>query len=425
MTTSGDGQQPVAEGPEPGADREGVLLLMPRDARSATGPLSVWLTAAGWAEAAARLRGHSWLVTPSGVLSPADARDLATSATKPGRPRRGWKKMLPKFLATLRSDLRSWQHQRRFAASMLEGPWSDAEVAWVWQHHEIFNTSGFRAAERYRCPVVLFVDAPVVWEGRQWGAHRPGWGRLVERIGERPAFRQADVVACVTEEVAHEVVRLGADPARVMVTPCAVDLERFNPDVSSDQARIALGLTDELAIGWVGTFHAFHGLDLLVDAFAALAPDYPNARLVLLGDGQDRPRVAARIEELGLDSVLLPGAVPQSDVPSYLAAMDICTVVDPGSGDFHYSPLKVKEYLACGRATVVPRSGQIARDLTDGETVLMVPPGDVDAIAQALRRLLEDPELRRELGRAGAAHIASTGTWTHQVQRVADKLAGA
>lgn len=63
------------------------------------------------------------------------------------------------------------------------------------------------------------------------------------------------------------------------------------------------------------------------------------------------------------------------------------------------------------------------RELSDGVNVLMVPPGDAKSLELALRRLLDDPRLRERLGRAGATHITSTGTWTHQVQRVEEKLA--
>lgn len=409
---------------EGASGRSGVLLLMPRDARKSTGPVSVWLTAAGWAEAADELHGAAWLVTPSGVLSPGQARLLATSSALPGRRRPRWKRLLPRFLATLRSDFRAWRHQRRFASAGLNGPWESGGLAWVWQHHEPFNSSGFRAAARFGCPVVLFVDAPVVWEGRKWGSLRPGWGWWIERFGERPALLAADIVACVTEEVAREVLRLGADPSKVLVTPCAVDLKRFNPTVQGDNARRSLGLSrDHLIVGWVGTFHGFHGLDLLIQAFLNLSPDYPTARLVVVGDGQERPRLLELIATAqATELILMPGAVPQHEVPGYIAAMDVCAIVDPGRRGFHYSPLKLQEYLACGRAVVVPQTGQMARDLEHERHALLIPPGDSGALELAIRRLFDDPALRDTLGHEGAAKTRTTGTWLQQVARVDARL---
>ena len=393
----------------------GVLCLMPKDARRSTGPVSLWLTAAGWAEAAADVRGASWVQTPSGILSAAEARSIATSAPQPTLGRRGWRRHIPTVVSTLVKDARSWEHARRFRDAGAVGPWEEFGLSWVWHHHELFHDSGFHAGAKFGCPVVVFVDAPVVWEGRKWGVKRPGWGRLVEAIGERPQLRRADLVACVTDEVAEAAVAIGARADDVIVTPCAVDTARFHPGVSGEAVRQAHGLDGKTTIGWIGTFHKFHGLDLLVEAYAALEKERDDVCLVLVGDGQDRPRVEQLLSELGVRNVVLTGVVPQDAVPAHLAAFDVATVVDPGFGTFHYSPLKLKEYLACGRAVVAPSSGQIGELVETHDVALLVPPGDSAALTAALIDLVDSPTDREDLGRRGAALIAESGTWRHQV----------
>lgn len=396
---------------------------MPRDARRATGPVSVWLTAAGWADAAEEIYGRSWMVTPSGILSGPEARMKATTAPKPTIGKRGWKRFVPTHVATLRKDVLSWRHARSFREAGLRGPWEETGLSWIWHHHETFHDSGFVASRRFGCPVVVFVDAPLVWESAQWGVKRPGWGTWMERHGECEQLQSADLVACVTEEVAEEVIRLGASPERVIVTPCAVDLDHFNEGVDGAEVRARYGLEGRTVIGWVGTFHKFHGLDLLLRAYAQLERGRPDVSLLLVGDGQDRPRIETLISELGLRTVVLTGVVPQSEVPRYIAAMDVATVVDPGTASFHYSPLKLKEYLACGRAVVAPASGQVSRYVEDGRHGVLVTPGDETALAGALRRLVDDPDLRCSLGAAGTELIRETGTWQHQVRAVEEALA--
>ena len=103
----------------------------------------------------------------------------------------------------------------------------------VWQHHDLFQSPGQAISRRHRCPLVSFVDAPLVWEARRWGVARPGWGRLVERYGEWPQLRASDVVACLSDEVAHEVVRLGVPRERIVFSPTAVDVDRFAPAAPS------------------------------------------------------------------------------------------------------------------------------------------------------------------------------------------------
>jgi glycosyltransferase involved in cell wall biosynthesis len=298
----------------------------------------------------------------------------------------------------------------------------DGELAYVWHHHELFQRGGLAAATSRKCPLVVFVDAPIVWEGAQWNVKRPGWGAALERFGERPQLAVADVVACVTEEVAEQVVRIGAERDRVVITPCGVDVDRFHPEVSGETVRSRHGLTDRFVIGWAGTFHRFHGLDLLLDAFGAASRRHPDLALLLVGDGLDRPRVEARARDLGLDGVVFTGTVTHGEIPAHIAAMDAAMVVDPGTASFHYSPLKLREYLACGRPVIAPRSGQISRTVRDGEHLLLVPPGDVNGLVDALDLLQASPDLRARLGANGAQLVRALWTWERQAEVVDEAL---
>jgi glycosyltransferase involved in cell wall biosynthesis len=396
---------------------------MPTPATTSAGPLSLWITAAGWAEAAGDVYGRSWLVTPSGVLTPGRARAMATGGGAAPGPRSSWRRRVPTWVGTLRKDARQAAHAIRFHRSGLDGPWVGTEVAFVWQHHELFHRSGFAAGRKFRSPVVVFVDAPIVWEGARWGVRRPGWGWAAERWAEAPQLRRADLVACVSEEVAEQVVALGADSDRVIVTPCAVDVARFQPSTDErDRRREQLGLHGRFVVGWLGTFHRFHGLELLIEAFERLADDVPEATLLLIGDGLDRGRIE-QVASRAAGDIRFTGAIRHDEVPSHLSALDVATVVDPGTSGFHYSPLKLKEYMACGLAVVAPRSGQLEDTLVDGEEALLVSPGDSAAVAEALVSLASDPDRRARLGVAAREFVLRTSTWTQQVEAVRRELA--
>jgi glycosyltransferase involved in cell wall biosynthesis len=111
-------------------------------------------------------------------------------------------------------------------------------------------------------------------------------------------------------------------------------------------------------------------------------------------------------------------------MPRYIAAMDLALVLDPGKGDFHYSPLKLREYMACGRAVLAPRVGQVARFLDDGVDALLIDPGDARALAQAIERIHREPELGAALGTAARKKVAGEGAWDAQVQRAIESLNG-
>jgi glycosyltransferase involved in cell wall biosynthesis len=303
------------------------------------------------------------------------------------------------------------------------GPWAadGTHLDFVWQRHELFQTAGLDLARALGRPSVLFAPATAVWEAERWGTHRPGWGGLVERLGERPALTTADVVACGAPEVAEQALRLGTDPERVVITPTGVDLDLFDPPADAaarrDAERERLGLADRFVVGGGGSFRPFHSLDRAVAAVAGR----PDVALLLVGDGPERPAVEARARELGVHLVCT-GTVDHADLPRHLSAMDVGLVLGPADGAFHYSPLKLAEYLAAGLPVVAPAVGTITSRLADGVDALLVDPADPAALGAAVLALQREPELRERLGRAGRATAEAHWSWDEQVRRVVAAL---
>jgi glycosyltransferase involved in cell wall biosynthesis len=332
----------------------------------------------------------------------------------------GW---LPDTVKTFLKDARAAIHAYRFRKKGLDGPWEQSNVGLVWQRHDLFHTAGLHAARHFGCPLVLFVDAPVVWEARRWGVRRPGWGQLLEAVGEKPILRHADLVACVSEEVAEEVQRLGAASERVIVTPCSVDAEIFHREVDGSPVRARYGLDGRFVVGWTGSFRRFHGLEVLLDAFASLQNAVAEASLLLVGDGAERPRLEELTRRKGLhERVVFTGTVSHDEVPSHIGAMDVAVLTAPPNVGFHYSPLKLKEYMACGRAIVAPRLGQVPSSVSPGQDALLVDAGDATGLADALHELYADPELRAVLGMAAAKRVRADGVWEYQVNRAVERL---
>ena len=295
----------------------------------------------------------------------------------------------------------------------------DTDVAFVWQRHELFQQAGLRLARKLAVPSVLFVPATVVWEAEQWGVGRPGWGSWLEAAGESPALRSADVVACGTSEVAEQARRLGVPEDRLVVTSSGVDLALFDEETEPAPLRDELGLTGRFVVGWVGSFRRFHALEQAVDAVAHLE----QAALLLVGDGPERSRIEHLARERGVH-VVGTGTVAQERLPTYLRAMDAALVLAPEGVPFHYSPLKLAEYLAAGVPVVAPAVDQLCELLSDGVDAMLVPPNDTEALAAALRRLQHDPDARVRIGHAGQQVARSGWSWAHQVRRLLDALPG-
>lgn len=409
-------------GPGPGDDERGgyppavagAIFVVAGSSRGQQGPVAALLSTAGWASAAGRVLGRAWVVTPAGVVDPTEARRAGSDPGLRSSEGATLRRRVPAPLKTLAKDLRSWRRASRFQVDEA-GPWAGTHIDFVWQRHELFQTAGLRLAERLGVPSVLFVPATTVWEAERWGSTRPGWGRWAERWGEAPALRAADVVACGTEAVAEQVQRLGVDVERITLTPSGVDLDLFDPAVDGGAVRARHGIGDEFVVGWVGSFRRFHALEQAVEA----AADVPGMRLLLVGDGPERPRIEALARARGV-ATTSTGTVPQEDLPAHLAAMDAAVVLAGSEDAFHYSPLKLAEYLAAGLPVVAPAVGQLVERLSDGIDALLVPPHDTQALARSLRLLRDDPTLRRRIGQAARAAAVDRWSWDRQVTGVAE-----
>lgn len=414
--------------PDPVPSRSvGAIFVLPNVPTRTSPPQADYLSTAGWAAAAARVLGTSWIVTPFGILDPAEARRKAAPAvarpetTAPDRstPDVGTlaRRYTPAIIKTLAKDLRDHRRAARFDIDP-HGPWAGDAVDFVWQRHELFQTAGLDLARKIGVPSVLFVPSTKVWEADQWGTRRPGWGPLTERAGEQPALQRADVVACGSAEVAEQAVRLGTPQDRILITPTGVDLDLFDVQgTGRDGQRQALGLEGRFVIGWVGSFRPFHAVGRLIDA----APAVADVSLLLVGDGPEREHLEALAARRGVHAVFT-GSLPHGDLPRHLAAMDVGVVLANAGAGFHYSPLKLAEYLAAGLPVVAPGVAQVARRLTDGTNALLVAPDRPEELRTALERLRSDDALRAEIGRRGRQVAEEQWSWDLQVRRVLDAV---
>ncbi len=213
------------------------------------------------------------------------------------------------------------------------------------------------------------------------------------------------------------MVRLGVPGDRILITPTGVDLDLFHPEIDAVPLKRSLGLEGRFVVGWVGSFRRFHAVERAVDAIASVE----GASLLFVGDGPERPRIEHRAAEAGVHAVFA-GTTPHSELPSHLAVMDAALVLASPDQSFHYSPLKLAEYLAAGLPVVAPATGELGDRLTDGEDAMLVAQGDVTAMGAALRRLQADAELRGRLGGAARRTAEAAWSWDLQIRRVVTAL---
>jgi glycosyltransferase involved in cell wall biosynthesis len=304
----------------------------------------------------------------------------------------------------------------------------------IYQRYSLWSDSGMRFAAEEGVPGVLEVNAPLVDEQLR---HRNLEDREGAQRVTRSAFRHASLLVAVSQVVADWVGNaLDGVHERIQVVPNGVDAVRFQhrcslPGPTSLRSEVDSAEDGRdsrpLTIGFVGTLKPWHGLPGLLQAFSLLSGEIrPRAepapyRLLIVGDGPERATLQRQARRQGLEPLVeVTGAVPHAEIPRLLRRMDVAVAPypEPGPGGFYFSPLKVLEYMAAGRAVVASRLASIEALVTHGVHGLLTPPGDAFALADALKRLRTDPLLRRRLGENGRRRVLHHFTWDQVVDHI-------
>ena len=331
-----------------------------------------------------------------GGSPPADLADLTVHALPP----------ITKGEPALREELALASDPNLRATLKLSGPFD-----LVYERYSLWSYSAMEWAQHQGIPSLLEVNAPLIEEQAQ---HR----QLVHREQAEQvatwAFQAASGLIAVSQEVKFALSLWGVAD-KVHVIPNGVNHHRFPATLQPAIAQAAQTFT----VGFVGSLKPWHGLAHLVAAFAQLYNRVPQARLLIVGDGPQRADLVADLQRRRLQAVTtLTGAVSPEQIPDLLAAMDVAVAPYPASTDFYFSPLKVVEYMAAGLPVVVSGRGQLLDLVADGNTGLLCPPGDEPALATALERLWESPQLQQQLGQAARRHVLAHHTWDAVAARV-------
>ncbi|HEX2041407.1 MAG TPA: glycosyltransferase [Acidimicrobiales bacterium] len=231
-----------------------------------------------------------------------------------------------------------------------------------------------------------------------------------ERVSvEADLVHQVQRVIATSSEEVFELARMGADPHRVSVVPCGVDLDRFRPD-GRREPRVP-GTRRVVVVGRLverkGTADVVEALVRVPDAELVVAGGPPAAEL---GADPEARRLLSLARRAGVaERVSLRGRVGRDELPALLRSADAVACVP------WYEPfgLVAVEAMACGVPVVASAVGGLCDTVVDGATGVHVPPRRPDALAAALNRLFDDDGLRRRLGQAGAQRARARYGWDH------------
>jgi|25_taG_2_1085351.scaffolds.fasta_scaffold00878_11 glycosyltransferase involved in cell wall biosynthesis len=405
------------------------IFIVPRGSTEWKGNEAGWITASGWAAAGEQLWGDAMVATTDGVFKPDESRlfprtkEKQLDSSTSGSSKKNIRKIVPEFLITAYKDWKLKNSKPSVWPIEKDDLLKGKNLKLVWQRHDLFSGPGRKLADKYKVPLITSVEALAVWEAAKWGVKRPGWGSWLENKFEAKALKESDLVCCVSSELKEKVLSLGVDPTKVIITPNRVDSSLFNPEVSGKEIIKKYNLSGKRVIGWTGSFRDFHGIDHIIEAFSLIEERYPDVVLMLVGDGNQMADIKNLIQTNNLkDKVILTGKQEFTDIPKYVSIFDIAIVSARSSEGFHYSPLKLREYKALGKAVIAPRAGELPQLFTDKQDLLLYDTGNVTDLSGKIEELLTNIDLKTRLEKNSVNWFQNEGAWIHELKRVCELL---
>lgn len=319
------------------------------------------------------------------------------------------RRALPRFAQELLELLYDRHAYRKLLAAYKE---HQPDV--LYERHNLFLSAGRRLKESTGIPYLLEVNAPLTEER---SAHSGLKLASVARAMENRTWRAADKLFPVSNELAHRLRDAGVEESAIKILHNGINHCDYEA-VDAEKIRETFGLNDKLVLGFTGFVREWHRLDKIISLIAEFE-ELDSPHLLIVGEGPAIEDCRNLAKELGVEKrIHFAGFVSRSDIPEYLAALDIA--LQPAVTDYA-SPLKIFEYMRSGLAIIAPNQPNIREILADQENALLFTPGDANATAQKIRELVQNPSLRKKLGDAAKARIDTGGhTWLENARKITD-----
>ena len=321
------------------------------------------------------------------------------------------KRFLPQSITGTLRDVYEIILDRRFYR-VAEARLRDNKPDIILQEHMRYGQVGVSLGRRHNIPVFLDDIAPL-WEEERY------YDRSLKPIAHyirKKVFSQASGLIAVSRDMKKQLQSEGVPNHKIIFVPNGVDCTLFNPDTNFMSVRQKYGLSDKLVVGYVGGFAQWHRLDLLLQVASSLIGTIPHIHFLLVGDDSDQ-RVESMARERGLTgSFTFPGGISNSEVPSYLNAMDITILpsVLP-----YMCPMKIYEYMAMGKPIIAPNNNSIVEEVViPYQHGLLFEAENADAMKNAIILLAADPTLREKMGKEARKSALDKYTWYHQASNL-------
>lgn len=287
-------------------------------------------------------------------------------------------------------------------------------------HSPVLNAiPALRVGRRFGIPVVYEIRA--FWEDAavDHGTTKEDSLRYrLTRALETYTLKHVDHAFTICEGLRNDIVGRGIPASKITVIPNAVDIESFDTSGQPDiELKVKLGLNGATVIGFIGSFYAYEGLDLLVDALPLILARRPEVKILLVGGGSQEIALKAQVAALGLEEkVIFTGRVPHDQVQRYYDLVDVLAYPRHSMRLTELvTPLKPLEAMAQGRLLVASDVGGHKELIRHGETGMLFKAGSTQALTETICNLLDHESRWPAIRFAGRLFVENERNWAHSV----------
>jgi PEP-CTERM/exosortase A-associated glycosyltransferase len=315
--------------------------------------------------------------------------------------------------------LNQWVLMQQLERRLLEVA-SNVQPHIIHAHSPVLNAlPALKVGRKLNIPVVYEVRA--FWEDAavDHGTTSEGsWRYRMTRALETHALQRAAHVFTICEGLRGDMLTRGLPPEKITVIPNAVDIESFNMGGLADEVlKTQLGLAGCTVVGFIGSFYAYEGLDLLLDALPQVIACLPDVRVLLVGGGPQDAALRAQVARLNLDRyVVFTGRVPHAEVQRYYDLVDVLAYPRHSMRLTELvTPLKPLEAMAQGRLLVASDVGGHKELIRHGQTGMLFKAGSAQSLADMLLQVIAKQDMWPELRRAGRWFVETERNWRASV----------
>lgn len=290
----------------------------------------------------------------------------------------------------------------------------------IYDRYITFNVGCVLAAKIQKTPLFLEVNAPLALERSEQPDERLYLKKIAFAM-ELWACSNAFKTIVVSTPLKEYLVSQGVSESHIVVMPNGVNTKKFYSHEKNQQLAHQLGILDNVTvIGFTGVLRHWHGLEMLIEAFSHIVTTEHETMLVIVGDGPIRTELDGQINRLGLnEKVIITGRIAYDDVPKYVNLFDIA--VSP-KATFYASPMKVVEYMALGKAVVVPDSLNFKDVIDDKINGVVFSLKDSEALQAALEEMITNVQKRKKIGQAALLKVNERLNWICNAKDVCNLL---